>query len=232
MKCPAIDLYTDLLQVQFSCWDHVYSLHKTSWYLSTSLYFKVRLTHDLWKLSENVLEKERLKVTHAVSTLFSFLRCSSLIYWGFFFSSEFPCLFFPCNLIVPWHLLNIWPHGPLLFFLIHCYHLVLKSWLPVLTFPSFFLLLFLIYPYCCYCHHSTSFLLLVTLVDRWAPVSLGLQSIFRTCISLEFTQLLSCKAGNKLIRTVRTVIFNQKKGCTDFPVGYATEVVAGRSVIW
>lgn len=129
----------------------------------------MRLTHDLWKLPENVLEKERLKVTHAVSTLFSFLCGSSLIYWGFFFPSEFPCLFFPCNLIVPWHLLNIWPHGPLLFSLIHCCHLVLKSWLFVLSFPLFFLLLFLIYPYCCYYHHSTSFPLLVTLVDWWAP---------------------------------------------------------------
>lgn len=29
MKCPAIDLYRDLLHVHFSCWDRIYSLHKS-----------------------------------------------------------------------------------------------------------------------------------------------------------------------------------------------------------
>lgn len=40
MKRPAIDLYRDLLQVQFSCWDCIYSLHKSLRHLSASFYFR------------------------------------------------------------------------------------------------------------------------------------------------------------------------------------------------
>lgn len=106
MKCLAIDLYRDLFQVQFCCWDHVYSLHNSFWHLSTSLYFKVRLIHGLRKWCLRMCWKRK--------GLKSFMLCplcflSYVVLFRFTEESFFSFLFLWVSLPFP----SLWPHSAL-----------------------------------------------------------------------------------------------------------------------
>lgn len=149
MKCPAIDLYRDLFQVQFPCWDHIYSLHKSFWHLSTSLYFKVRL---IWALKSDVWEcigkgkawSHSCCIHYVFSLMWFFLELlrnlfSFLFLWV---SLSFPSLW-PHSALAPLERLTSWPT-----FLLNPPLSPCPQVPAVVTFPSFFMSLLPLYPYC------------------------------------------------------------------------------------
>lgn len=167
-KCPAIDLYRDLFQVQFSCWDCIYSLHKSLWHLSTSLYFKVRLIHGLRKWCLRMYWKREGLKSFMLHPL-----CFLSLTW--FLLELLRNLFAFLFLWVSLSFLSLWPHSALA----PLEHLT--SWPTFLlnpplspcpqvpaavTFPSFSMALLPLYPYCHYSQQSNSFPFFVTLVDQ------------------------------------------------------------------
>lgn len=166
MKCSAIDLYRDLFQVQFSCWDHIYSLHKSFWHLSNSLYFKVRLIHGLRKLCLRMYWKRKglksfmLCPMCFLSHLVLFRVTEESFFLFLWVSLPFPSLW-PRSALAPLEHLTSWPT-----FLLNAPLSPCPQVPAVTTFPSFSVLLLLLYPYCHYSQQSNSFPFFVTPVHQ------------------------------------------------------------------
>lgn len=172
MKCPAIDLYGDLLQIQ-SCWDCIYLSYKILWHLSTSLYFKERLIHSQWKQQVRMVWKRKGSMSHVLQSLCSFsymvlvgLIEKSFFFFFFSFPSEFPCLFLSCySGLAPLEHLSSWPTSFLLNLLSPSPCVPAASF----SFTFIFLVIASLYIFIAFIPITPSLPLLVTPLDQWAP---------------------------------------------------------------